>query len=60
MDKKQLGIVLLVVGVIILLVSLLADTIGIGGAARFGYRQIAGAVVGVILAIVGYFFFSRK
>ena len=60
MDKKQLGIVLLVVGVIILLVSLLADTIGIGGAARFGYRQIAGAVVGVILAVVGYVFFSRK
>jgi len=60
MDKKQLGIVLLVIGVIILLVSLLADTIGIGGAARFGYRQIAGAVVGVILAIVEYVFFSRK
>ena len=60
MNKKQLGVALLVIGVVILLLSLLADSIGIGGAVRFGYRQIAGAVVGVIIAIAGYFLYSRK
>jgi hypothetical protein len=53
MNNKQLGIALLVIGVIILLLSLLANSIGIGGAPGFGYKQIAGTVVGVIIAIVG-------
>ena len=60
MNNKQLGIALLVIGVIILLLSLLANSIGIGGAPGFGYKQIAGTVVGAILAIVGYVLFSRK
>lgn len=60
MDNKQLGIVLLVIGVIILLLSLLANFIGVGSAPGFGYKQITGTVVGVIVAIVGYVLFSRK
>jgi hypothetical protein len=44
MSKKNLGVALLVIGVIVLLVSMLADSIGIGGTAGFGYKQIAGAV----------------
>ena len=60
MNNKQLGIALLVIGVIILLLSLLATSIGIGGAPGFGYKQIAGTVVGAIIAIVGYVLFSRK
>jgi hypothetical protein len=60
MNNKQLGIALLVIGVIILLLSLLANSIGIGGAPGFGYKQIAGTVVGAIIAIVGYVLFSRK
>jgi hypothetical protein len=60
MNNKQLGIALLVIGVIILLLSLLANSIGIGRAPGFGYKQIAGTVVGAIIAIVGYVLFSRK
>jgi hypothetical protein len=60
MENKQLGIVLLVIGVIILLLSLLANSIGIGGAPGFGYKQITGTVIGAILAIVGYVLFSRR
>lgn len=60
MNKKNLGIALMVIGVIVLLVSLFADSLGIGGVPGFGYKQIAGAVVGVIVAIVGYVLFSRK
>ena len=60
-NKKTVGIALLAVGVIVLIVSLAADAIGIGGAAdAFGYKQIIGAVVGVIVAVVGFVLYSRK
>ena len=60
-NKKTIGIALLVVGVIVLIVSLAADAIGLGGAVgAFGYKQIIGAVVGVIVAVVGFVLYSRK
>jgi hypothetical protein len=59
-NQKTIGIVLLVVGAVLLIGSLAADAIGIGGAAGFGYKQIIGAVIGVIAAIVGYVLYSRK
>ncbi|MBN1451487.1 MAG: hypothetical protein JW963_10770 [Anaerolineales bacterium] len=60
-NKKTVGIALLAVGVIVLIVSLAADLIGFGGAAdAFGYKQIIGAVVGVIVAVVGFVLYSRK
>lgn len=59
MNKKTMGIVLLAGGVILLIVSLAADFLGIGGAPGFGYKQIVGAVVGVIAAVAG-FIYSRK
>ena len=51
--KKTTGIVLLVVGIVILLLSLIADPIGIGGSPGFGAYQIVGAIVGAVVAIVG-------
>ena len=59
-NKKSIGIALLVVGAVLLIGSLAADAIGIGGAAGFGYKQIIGAVIGVIAAVVGYVLYSRK
>ena len=59
-NQKTIGIVLLVVGAVVLIGSLAADAIGIGGVAGFGYKQIIGAVVGVIAAIVGYVLYSKK
>ena len=50
---KTVGIALLVVGIIILVVSLLADPIGIGDRACFGSQQILGTVIGAIVTIVG-------
>ena len=52
-NKKTVGIVLLVVGIIVLALSLLADSIGIGGSSGFGYKQIVGAVVGVVVVGAG-------
>lgn len=45
---------LLVVGIVILLVSALADVLGIGGSPNvLGYWQMSGIAVGAVLAIVG-------
>jgi hypothetical protein len=58
--KKTTGIVLLVVGIVVLLLSLAADPIGIGSHPGFGYYQIAGAIVGAILAVVGLILALKK
>lgn len=52
-NKRTLGGVLLAVGVVILIVSLLADAIGIGGSSTFGFKQIIGTATGAILAVTG-------
>lgn len=59
-NKKTVGIVLLVVGIILLIVSLTADYIGIGGTPGIGYKQILGAIAGAVVAVVGYVLMSRK
>jgi len=58
-NNKTIGTVLLVAGVILLIVSLGADVIGLGGDVRFGVRQILGTVVGIILIAAG-FVYSRR
>ena len=58
-NNKTIGTILLVAGVILLIVSLGADVIGLGGGGRFGGQQILGAVVGVILLLAG-FVYSRR
>jgi len=58
-NKKTIGIALLAVGVVLLIVSLAADSIGIG-LPGFGLKQIIGTVVGVIVAVVGFVLYSRK
>lgn len=59
-NRKSIGIVLLIAGIVLLAASLTADMIGIGVAAGIGYKQTIGAVVGVIAAIVGFVLYSRK
>jgi len=53
MGAKQNNVIILVCGVLLFLVSLTADTIGLGGAPGLGWKQITGAVIGVVLAGVG-------
>ena len=61
MGKKTAGIVLLVVGIVIFVVSLAADSLGLGGSnVVFGPQQIAGTIVGAIVAIVGLVLRLRK
>jgi hypothetical protein len=60
MDKKKWGVVLLIAGIILLILSLGADIFGVGAVPGYGYKQIAGIVVGVIMAIAGYILAYRK
>ena len=58
--RKMAGNALLLLGIIILVVSLLADPLGIGGSAGFGTRQIAGTIAGAIVAAAGLFLRLRR
>jgi len=58
--KKKIGIALFGAGAIILILSLAADPIGIGGSPGFGWKQILGALVGAVLTVVGLVLGYRK
>ena len=54
LDRKVIALVVLIVGIIVLAVSLLADPIGLGETnSSFGPRQIIGTVVGAFAIVVG-------
>jgi hypothetical protein len=53
MSKRMIGTGLIVIGVVVVIVSLAADSLGIGGAPGIGWKQLLGAGVGVIIAIAG-------
>ena len=53
MSKRTVGIVVMAAGVVLLAVALTADLLGFGGAAGFGWKQIAGTVVGALLVVSG-------
>jgi hypothetical protein len=59
MQKKRLSLILMVVGIIILLFSLLADVLGIGGYPGFGYKQIIGTIVGAVISIIGFILYRK-
>ena len=53
MTRRGSALVILVIGVLLSLVSIFADTLGVGGEPGFGYKQTAGLVVGVALVALG-------
>ena len=53
MSKRTIGVVLIVLGEVVLVVSLFADVIGIGNEVGISWKQILGAVVGAIVALGG-------
>ena len=55
MDQKTFSTAVLVIGIVILVVSLFADSIGIGDSPGFGIDQAIGSVVGVAVTGVGLF-----
>ena len=53
MNRRPLATAAVVVGAVLVLLSLLADTLGIGGQSGFGWKQGVALGVGVVLALVG-------
>ena len=53
-------VILLVVGVLLFFVSLAADAVGIGEGTGIGWKQITGAVAGVVVAAVGMVQMRKK
>ena len=61
MSTKTIGIALIIIGVLVLAVSLLADYIGLGSVpAGMGGRQLLGVGVGLVVAVVGVVLTLRK
>jgi hypothetical protein len=44
---------LVVVGLVLALVSLLADAVGVGAAPGLGWKQMVGTAVGIVLVVIG-------
>jgi|GEM_PF-3315196 len=61
MSTKTIGIIVIVIGVLGLLVSLLADYIGLGVApAKIGPRQLGAAGISLVVIIMGIVLSLRK
>ena len=58
-SKKTVGIIVILAGIALLAVSLLADFIGAGDVDpdhyTYGFKQIIGTIVGVMVILVGLF-----
>ena len=55
MTNKTGPILVLVIGIGLLVVSLLADVIGVGDDPGFGNQQTMGTIVGVLITAVGLY-----
>lgn len=54
MSRGRMGVVVAVVGAAVLVLSALADVIGVGGENdAFGSRQVIGVIVGAVILVVG-------
>jgi hypothetical protein len=52
MSTRGLGAIVATAGAVVLVLSVFADPLGIGGTDDFGWKQVLGTVVGVV-ALVG-------
>jgi len=53
MSKTNIGLILIALGVVVAVVSVAADTIGIGRYAGIDWVQILGVVIGLVVALIG-------
>ena len=60
MSKRTMAYLVIALGAVVLIISLAADSLGIGGAPGIGWKQLAGAAVGLIVMVCGVWLASRK
>lgn len=59
MNKRSLGWVLLVLGLLIAALAVFRDAIFVGASAGFGFQQAIGLAAGLAVAIVGWLMARR-
>ena len=59
LPSRQVGFVVLTVGLVIALASGLAEVVGVGGGS-FGWKQMVGVGVGVVVALAGLYVVGRS
>ena len=60
MDNPMRAWVVIVLGVLLVLISLFADELGLGGPPGFGWKQGLGVVIGVLMILAGFYLRRRK
>ena len=60
MSQKTVSMILVIAGILLAGMSLLADTLGIGIEIGFGWKQLAGLIVGLAAVLVGLWMLLRK
>ncbi len=60
MTNRTISSVLIIGGALLLIVSLIADLIGLGSYPGLNWAQLTGAAVGLVVLIVGVWFVMRK
>ena len=53
MDRRLVAWIVVVAGAVLLVLSVLADSIGLGGEDGFGWKQTTGVVVGAVVLVGG-------
>ena len=53
MDRKRVGGIVVAVGVVLLVISALAEPIGLGDGDGFGWKQVTGVIIGAAVAVFG-------
>ena len=53
MSRRAFGYTVIAVGTVVLVISALADQIGVGDEEAFGLQQTLGVVVGAVVAVAG-------
>lgn len=60
MTNKTVGLISLIGGGLLLLISLLADLIGLGSYPGLNWAQLTGAAVGLVVLIIGIWLTIRR
>ncbi len=55
MVQSKWSRILVVAGLVVVLVSALADVLGMGEGDRIGWKQMIGIIVGIVLIGLGYY-----
>ena len=59
MSRTSVGWAITAIGIVVLIVSALADQIGLGNTDSFGWKQILGVVVGAVIMVLGFIVAKR-